>query len=102
MCYTLLKEIWSLPLPVPTDKPSFVAARNVLIILGSLFRHLVLPYVQVTLSLHEQLTHLSAAAHLAAFLFTSTGLMEQEQQQEQQQSRQQRKYLPPDDYTTTS
>ena len=39
--------------------------------LGSLFRHLVLPYVQVTLSLHEQLAHLSAAAHLAAFLFTS-------------------------------
>lgn len=73
MCYTLLKEIWSLPPPAPTDKPSFVAARNALLMLGSLFRHLVLPYVQVTLSLHEQLAHLSAAAHLAAFLFTSNG-----------------------------
>ncbi len=38
--------------------------------LGHLFRHLVLPYVQITLSLHEQLMHLSTAAHLAAFLFT--------------------------------
>lgn len=73
MCCTLMKEIWSIPPPAPTDKLSFVAARNALIILGSLFHHLVLPYVQVTLSLHEQLTHLSAAAHLAAFLFTSNG-----------------------------
>ena len=38
--------------------------------LGALFRHLVLPFVQVSLSLHEQLVHLSAAAHLAMYLFT--------------------------------
>ena len=38
--------------------------------LRSLFRHLVLPFVQVTLSLHYQLVHLSAAAHLALYLFT--------------------------------
>lgn len=69
LCYTLMKEIWSLPAPVSTDKPSFISARNSLIMLGSLFHHLVLPYVQVTLLLHEQLTHLSSAAHLAAFLF---------------------------------
>lgn len=71
LCFTLMKEIWSLPYPSPTDKPSFVAARNALRMLGSLFRHLTLPFVQVTLSLHEQLAHLSAAAHLATFLFTS-------------------------------
>ena len=70
LCFTLMKEIWSLPPPAPTDKPSFVAARGALLILGALFRHLVLPFVQVTLSLHDQLVHLSAAAHLATYLFT--------------------------------
>ncbi|KAF8260478.1 hypothetical protein EI94DRAFT_1773692 [Lactarius quietus] len=58
------KEIWSLPPPALTDKPGFVAARGVLLMLGSLFRHLVLPFVQVSLSLHDQLVHLSAATHL--------------------------------------
>ncbi|KAH9016244.1 hypothetical protein EDB84DRAFT_1567344 [Lactarius hengduanensis] len=71
LCYTFMKEVWSLPPPAPTDKPSFVAARDALRMLGSLFRHLVLPFVQVSLSLHEQLVHLSAAAHLATFLFTA-------------------------------
>ena len=70
VCYTLLKEIWSLRRPIGTDKPSFATARDALRILGTLFQHLVLPFVQVTLSLHEQLKHLSAAAHLATFLFT--------------------------------
>jgi hypothetical protein len=37
LCYTLMKEIWSLPPSVPTDKPGFVAARGVLVMLGSLF-----------------------------------------------------------------
>ncbi|KAH9068269.1 hypothetical protein EDB83DRAFT_2222807, partial [Lactarius deliciosus] len=73
LCYTFMKEVWSLPPPAPTDKPSFVAARDALLMLGSLFRHLVLPFVQVSLSLHEQLVHLSAAAHLATFLFTAKG-----------------------------
>ncbi|KAH9016455.1 hypothetical protein EDB84DRAFT_1590111 [Lactarius hengduanensis] len=59
-------EIWTLPPPAPTDKPGFVAAREALLILGSLFRHLVLPFVQ-------QLVHLSAAAHLATYLFTAKG-----------------------------
>jgi hypothetical protein len=70
LCYTFMKEIWSLPPPVPTDKPGFVAAREALRMIGSLFQHLVLPFVQVSLSLHEQLVHLSAAAHLATYLFT--------------------------------
>ena len=71
LCFTLLKEIWSLPPPAPTDKPGFVAARGALRMLGSLFRHLVLPFVQVSLSLHDQLVHLSAAAHLMVYLFTA-------------------------------
>ncbi|KAH9169245.1 hypothetical protein EDB89DRAFT_2115148 [Lactarius sanguifluus] len=73
LCYTFMKEVWSLPPPALTDKPSFVAARDALLMLRSLFQHLVLPFVQVSLSLHEQLVHLSAAAHLAMFLFTAKG-----------------------------
>ena len=69
-CYTLLKEIWCLKDPVPSDTPSFSAAWQALQLLGELFRHLVLPFIQITLSLHEQLMHLSAAAHLATYLFT--------------------------------
>ena len=71
LCFTLMKEIWSLPPPALTDKPGFVAARSALLVLGSLFRHLVLPFVQVSLSLHDQLVHLSAAAHLSTYLFTA-------------------------------
>ena len=71
LCFTLLKEILSLPPPALTDKPGFVAARGALLMLGSLFRHLILPFVQVSLSLHDQLVHLSAAAHLTVYLFTA-------------------------------
>jgi hypothetical protein len=69
LCYSLLKEIWSLPEPRPTDKPSYIEARKALQILGKLFRLTVLPYIQINLSLHEQLVYLSAAAHLATFLY---------------------------------
>ncbi|KAN0139165.1 hypothetical protein V8E53_003054 [Lactarius tabidus] len=55
LCFTLMKKIWTLPPPVLTDKPGFVAVRGALL---------------VTLSLHKQLVHLSAAAHLATYLFT--------------------------------
>jgi hypothetical protein len=72
MSFTLLKEIWSLKDPMPTE-PAFIAARKALQILGSLFQHLVLPFIQITLDLHDQLKHLSAAAHLATFLFAFEG-----------------------------
>ena len=73
LCYSLLKEVWSLPDPSPSDKPSFVAARRALQLLGTLFRHIVVPFIQINVSLHEQLSHLSAAAHLATFLYTVNG-----------------------------
>lgn len=70
LCYTLLKEVWSLPDPATSNTPSFIAAWKVLRLLGSLFCHIVVPFIQINLSLHEQLSHLSAAAHLAMFLYT--------------------------------
>jgi hypothetical protein len=56
---------------MPSDKPSFAAAWNALCMLGSLFQHFTLLFVQVTLSLHEQLVHFSTTTHLATFLYTS-------------------------------
>ncbi len=55
---------------MPSDTSSFSATQQALQLLGELFHHLILPFVQITLSLHEQLKHLSAAARLATFLFT--------------------------------
>jgi len=70
LCYTLLKEVWLLPGPTSSDTPSFIAARKALQLLGSLFCHIVVPFIQINLSLHEQLSHLSAATHLATFFYT--------------------------------
>ncbi|KAF8148021.1 hypothetical protein B0H34DRAFT_833807 [Crassisporium funariophilum] len=73
LCYLLLKEVWSLLDPSPSDTPSFVIARQALQLLGSLFRHIVIPFIQINLSLSDQLAHLSAAAHLATFIYTVNG-----------------------------
>lgn len=66
----LLKEIWELPKPNASDTPTFHRSRTALNILGRVFYHLVVPYIQVSLTLKEQMQHLSAAAHLVLFLYT--------------------------------
>ena len=71
LIFTLLNAIWTLHPPIPTDRTGFVAAHEALKTLSSLLHHLLLPYVQVTMSLHQQLVHLSTTAHLATFLYTS-------------------------------
>ena len=69
LAYSLLKEIWSLPSPPPDNDPTFALARHALIVYGNFARHLMLPYVCIDLCLKEQLIHLSAAAHLAFYLY---------------------------------
>ncbi|KAJ7497922.1 hypothetical protein B0H11DRAFT_1671750, partial [Mycena galericulata] len=68
--YQLLSELWSLRDPLSSDSPGFSRARRALQTFGKLGYYLVMPYICVTLSLREQLTHLSAAAHLLLILFT--------------------------------
>ncbi|KAJ7604917.1 hypothetical protein FB45DRAFT_1149799, partial [Roridomyces roridus] len=68
MAYELLRELWSLPETTRVD-PGFVQARRALRIFGRLAYHLMMPYICITLSLREQLVHLSAAAHLLIALF---------------------------------
>ncbi|KAJ7501335.1 hypothetical protein B0H11DRAFT_2373455 [Mycena galericulata] len=69
--YQLLKELWSFDDPLPSDGPGFAAARKALQTFGKLGFYLCMPYICVTLSLREQLTHLSTAAHLLLILFTT-------------------------------
>ena len=69
LAYSLLKEIWTLPLPSENCSPSFAWARCALNLYGEFARNLVLPYVCIDLSLDEQLIHLSTTAHLMFYLY---------------------------------
>ncbi|KAJ7716441.1 hypothetical protein B0H16DRAFT_1339048, partial [Mycena metata] len=71
LAYGLLKELWSLPEAPSTALPTFIRARKALRIFGQLAYHLVMPYIYLNLSLREQLTHLSTAAHLLLILYTT-------------------------------
>ncbi|KAK6980552.1 hypothetical protein R3P38DRAFT_3466276 [Favolaschia claudopus] len=70
LTYGLLKEIWTLPNALPNAAPTYARARAALQLFGRLAYHLVMPYIYLNLSLREQLTHLSTAAHLLLALFT--------------------------------
>ncbi|KAJ7749861.1 hypothetical protein B0H14DRAFT_3603375 [Mycena olivaceomarginata] len=73
LAFKLLQDIWSLPLPLDTASPGFRAQRHALRLTGSLFYHLLFPYICVDLTLSEQLEHLSAAAHIALILYRDGG-----------------------------
>ena len=64
LAYDLLREIWSLPPASAPSRPGFSDTHDAFRTLGALCRHLLLPFICVDLSLSEQLTHLSAAAHM--------------------------------------
>ncbi|KAJ7679570.1 hypothetical protein DFH06DRAFT_1291154 [Mycena polygramma] len=69
--FQLLKELWSLPDAAPDANPLFSRARQALQTFGRLGYHLVMPYICLSLSLREQLVHLSTAAHLLLILFAT-------------------------------
>ncbi len=79
LAYDTLQEIWSLPNALPKASPGFQQSRKLLQILGALFKHLLMLYICIDLSLSEQLSHLGVAAHLLLALWakdhTSTRLM---------------------------
>ncbi|KAJ7619699.1 hypothetical protein FB45DRAFT_1063039 [Roridomyces roridus] len=77
LAYDLLRLIWQLPEadaeadpPLP---PTFIPARKALRKFGQFAYHLLMPFIHLTLSLHEQLTHLSTAAHLLFVMFSVDG-----------------------------
>ncbi|EIW78063.1 hypothetical protein CONPUDRAFT_61794, partial [Coniophora puteana RWD-64-598 SS2] len=72
LAVSLLKSIWDLP-ETSSTRPTVIAARKHIRIFGDFLRHLITPYVDLDMSLSEQLSHLSAAAHLACSLYTHPG-----------------------------
>jgi hypothetical protein len=65
----LLNSLAQLPDASDEDDPSIHASRRILKLLGQLYRNLLEAYLDPTLSLHEQLTRLSTAAHIALALY---------------------------------
>ncbi|EIW82032.1 hypothetical protein CONPUDRAFT_53532, partial [Coniophora puteana RWD-64-598 SS2] len=72
LAISLLKEIWELP-ETSSSRPTVIAARKHIRIFGDFLRHLITPYMDLDMSLSDQLSHLSAAAHLACSLYTYPG-----------------------------
>ncbi|KAJ7848060.1 hypothetical protein B0H14DRAFT_3453423 [Mycena olivaceomarginata] len=74
LVFDLLREVWRLPsLDSESGKPvRFIETRETFQMLGSLFRHLIFSYICTSLSLSDQLRHLSAAAHLLLALMRMT------------------------------
>jgi hypothetical protein len=69
LMYDLLSSIAVLPEPRETDSPVFKNNCRVLRLLGAFYRHILEAYTNIKLSLHEQLTHISAAMHLMMALY---------------------------------
>lgn len=68
---SLLCAIWELPLLPREANPTAYDARRALRTLGRLFYYLVMPFIDVALSLRTQLEYLSALMHLMMDLYIS-------------------------------
>ncbi|KAI0260621.1 hypothetical protein BC834DRAFT_831523, partial [Gloeopeniophorella convolvens] len=70
LAFRLLSDIWSLPKSFPAQNAILAQTEDALRVFGAMCYNLVLPYICIDLTLSEQLTHLSSAAHLALALFS--------------------------------
>jgi hypothetical protein len=67
LAYTLLKDLWSLPVADPdTSNQSYIEVRDALCLYGQFSYHLIFPYICTELSLSKQLEHLSMAIQWGA------------------------------------
>lgn len=66
----LLNAVATLPPARPEDTENYKSSRRVLRLLGTLYQHILSAYMKTSLSLHEQLAHLSAAAHISLALYS--------------------------------
>ncbi|KAI0283768.1 hypothetical protein BC826DRAFT_1110068 [Russula brevipes] len=70
LAYTLLKDLWCLPLADPeSGSQPYIEVCLALHLYGLLSYHLIFPYICIELSLSEKLEHLSAAMHLVLALY---------------------------------
>ena len=67
--FNLMQLIWTLSPPSPMDNPIHHQDQIALNQHSKLLQWLIHPYINVELSLHEQLKYLSAAAHVAYVFF---------------------------------
>jgi hypothetical protein len=70
LAYDLLSAIADLPCHLESDSPTFRVTRTSLRLLGAVYAHFLETYTNINLSLHEQLVHLSAAAHLILAIYS--------------------------------
>ena len=71
LAYDLLSCIAVLPPAIADeDSPTVHNTRNALQLLGHLYTHILEAYTNVNLSLHDQLVHLSATAHLLIAIYS--------------------------------
>ena len=71
LMYDLISAIAVLPPAKEDESPPVHNTRNALRLLGKLYTHILEAYTNVALSLHDQLQHLSAAAHLILAIYSS-------------------------------
>jgi hypothetical protein len=69
LMYDLLSSIAVLPELKKTDSPAFKNNCRVLRLLRAFYHHILEAYTNTKLSIHEQLTHISAAMHLMMVLY---------------------------------
>ena len=71
LAYDLLSAVASLPQASKFDIPTVQTTRQFLRLLGCIHAHVLETYTNVNLSLHEQLVHLSALAHLYLAIYSA-------------------------------
>ena len=70
LAYSLLKDLWSLPLADLTlSTLTYTKAHEALCVYGTMSYYLMFPYLCIDLLLSKQLEHLSAAIHLIMALY---------------------------------
>jgi hypothetical protein len=70
LAYDLLSAVASLPQASESDIPTVQTTRQFLRLLGCIHAHVLETYTNVNLSLHKQLVHLSALAHLYLAIYS--------------------------------
>jgi hypothetical protein len=70
LAYDLLSAVASLPPAAGSDIPTVQTTRQLLRLLGCIHAHVLETYTNIDLSLHEQLVHLSALAHLYLAIYS--------------------------------
>ncbi|EIW83479.1 hypothetical protein CONPUDRAFT_52204, partial [Coniophora puteana RWD-64-598 SS2] len=73
LALNFLKRVWEIPPASDMDEPTTQVAQLAIQRFGCFLKFLLVPYIDPSMSLHEQLVSLSATAHLALLMYTDAG-----------------------------